>query len=1164
MSAPIRALFEKSIDRHIEGVIKADDEADLLNEVSEYVVTREISKRLDELLGAYLEGGVANGVWIAGFFGSGKSHLLKILSVLLENRLVGGARVADLFLPKLADDPMLKADLEKAVRIPSRSVRFNIDQKADLIAKDQVDALLAVFVKVFNELRGYYPKQGYIAEIEAELDGRGQFELFKEAYLGESRGRAWESERDIVHTLENETFARAYAKVTGMGYGEALQALDRKQAAYRVSIESFAETVQTWLERQPAGFRLNFFVDEVGQFIGTNSKLMLNLQTVAETLATKCKGRAWLFVTSQGDLETVIGDMGAGANDFTKIQGRFKTLLNLTSQDVAEVISRRLLFKVPEQPPALVALHRADGANLRMLFQFGDNSRTFRGWADEAEFCAYYPFHPYQFELLQLALISLSRHGFFTGRARSIGERSMLGILQDVVKSIGDEEPGVLAAFDGMFEGIRNSLRGDLQSSVLMAERQLGGAGMLPVRVLKALFLVKFVQQFKSTVRNIAILLIDRCDVDIAGHEKAVLGALNLLESQTYIQRSGDIYEYLTNEEQAVETEIKETEVDETAISDQLARILFEDIIREAKFRFEENKQDYPVTRRLDGQVYKREYDLGFHVATPLHENYGDSVSMAAQTMGRAEVLMVLPEDVHLLSDLRLYLQTEKYARQTLSPTIPEARRRIIVDKQQRNAERLRSLHEHLGDSLCRARLVLNGSPLEVNASDPRHRVAKAFQELVRYAFPSLRMLRRVFAEGDLREILQTPADDFFKNDEGTLGEAEQEIMLKLQAARSTGTRVTVSDQISQFERRPYGWSQTATLCLTARLFMRGKVELRNGGNVLTAAEALTMLSNNRHFATTVITPQEQFDAAAVTKLRRFHQEFFDAAPVSMEAREVAQEFQERLKEQAAALETLASHADAYPFLSALTPWIGELRELAGREWSYCLKNLSEFSERLLDAKEATLDPLRQFHSGPRRGIYDDIRGFLSGEQANFGDFEGPEIRELEAVLASPAPYKGNVLQVAKATLEAARGKVAAIVAAAREDAAGRVQRAMEKLSAIADNGRLRMDSAEDLTKPFREALQRIAATPLAPVIREIAERIETQTLPRQLEELARRETEGLSGPAAAEVRYIPAGGIRVRSPKAVLESAEDLEAYLAALRVAYTEQIEAGKRITL
>src|SRR5205823_6254913 len=153
-------------------------------------------------------------------------------------------------------------------------------------------------------------------------------------------------------------------------------------------------------------------------------------------------------------------------------------------------------------------LYAAEKNNLKTLFQFGDGSRTYRGFKDQEDFCAFYPFHPYQFELLQASLIALSKHNFFTGRQRSIGERSMLGILQDVVKSIAHEPIGQLATFDRMFEGIRNSLRADLQNAIQTAERNLGGQSSLPVRLLKALFLLKFVKEFKATPRNLAILLI--------------------------------------------------------------------------------------------------------------------------------------------------------------------------------------------------------------------------------------------------------------------------------------------------------------------------------------------------------------------------------------------------------------------------------------------------------------------------------------------------------------------------------------------------------------------------------------------------------------------------------------------------------------------------------
>ena len=148
----LSGIFVKPVDRHIEGVIKADDEASLRQEVEEYVLTNEVAKRLNAFLDAYNKYEGANGVWISGFFGSGKSHLLKMLALLLENRPVEGVPTLEAFLRKqeIQDDALLRHDLEQAVAIPSRSILFNIDQKADLISKSHFDALLAVFVKVFD------------------------------------------------------------------------------------------------------------------------------------------------------------------------------------------------------------------------------------------------------------------------------------------------------------------------------------------------------------------------------------------------------------------------------------------------------------------------------------------------------------------------------------------------------------------------------------------------------------------------------------------------------------------------------------------------------------------------------------------------------------------------------------------------------------------------------------------------------------------------------------------------------------------------------------------------------------------------------------------------------------------------------------------------------
>ncbi|WP_372922361.1 BREX system P-loop protein BrxC, partial [Roseovarius sp.] len=307
MAQLLRDIFEKPVDRPIDGVIKADDEASLGVELDEYVITDEIARRLQDFLEAYNNYDTSNGVWISGFFGSGKSHLLKMLALVLENRELDGRRAADIFGDKLKDQPMLNGALRKAVSIPSKSILFNIDQKADVISKTDVDALLAVFQKVFDESCGFFGKQPHIAQFERDLHGRALLNAFRDAFEAAS-GTPWERGREQA-LLEAPNIASAFAQVTQGDPADAKDILTQYRKDTRVSIEDFAGTVKDWIDQQEPNFRLNFFVDEVGQYIADNVKLMTNLQTIAESLNTKCKGQAWIIVTAQQEMSSVIGDL---------------------------------------------------------------------------------------------------------------------------------------------------------------------------------------------------------------------------------------------------------------------------------------------------------------------------------------------------------------------------------------------------------------------------------------------------------------------------------------------------------------------------------------------------------------------------------------------------------------------------------------------------------------------------------------------------------------------------------------------------------------------------------------------------------------------------------------------------------------------------------------
>ena len=1165
----IHELFLKPVDRPIDGVIKADDARNLQIELEEYVVTRDVNKGLGIFTDRYLTELTANGVWISGFFGSGKSHLLKMLSLILDGQpLPNGIRPADILLPKI-DDEIVRANLGKASAIPSRSILFNIDQKFDGIGGDHSAPILEVFVKVLNELQGYYGKQGYIARFEHDLDIRGDFLPFKATYLGEN-GSAWEQDREAIATVRKKAFGKAYATHFGVNEAEAYNLMRQVREDYRVSIESFAQMVQDYIARQPAGFRLNFFVDEVGQFIGQNSKLMLNLQTVAETLGTVCNGKSWVFVTSQADLEGVLGSFrGMEAQDISKIMGRFKTQLTLASADVREVIQKRLLAKKEDEPEVLTRIYDREKDNLQTLYRFGDSSREFKGWRGSDEFCDFYPFHTSQFDLFQLAIQQLSKHGVFIGKFLAVGERSMLAVFQEVAKAVRDAEVGQLATFDLMYDGIAASIRGDMQTSIKMAERQLGEG--IPIRILKALFLLKWVREFKATPRNVAILLIDSPDIDIRAHEKAVREALALLESQSYLQRNGDLFEFLTDTEKDIEVEIKNTEIDESQVADLLCKVIFADILRDPKIRYEGNGQDYVYARKLDEQCIGKEADIAINVITTEHFHHADAATLAMHNFGKAELLAVLPADTRLNDQARLFLKTQKYVQQNTGSG-DETRRAILDQRGQQNSLRRNNMQELAGELLGKAPLYLNGSRLDtVGEGDARNRFAKACQELIAYAFPSLRMLKGAYDEATLSKILLEP-DDLLGNAGQTLSEAEQEVLTYVMRNQNNGERTSIEEIVRSFGRRPYGWHPMAVLTFVGRLFRMGKVELRTT-ELLDARSAFEHLKNSRQHGSVRVRLQEQFDPAKVNALKTFHHDFFDRPNSGADARSVGQITGEALVAEVVDLTVLLDQSARYPFLAPLRPIADQIEKLAEKDYTYLLNHLADFQDDLLTAKDDLLSPIKAFMHGPQRAAYDEAIAFLREEEANFAELPSDEVKPLRDLAASPHPYRGNTVPAAKSAVNKLRGLLAELLTTERDQAMAALAAQQARLQAIEDFALLDEPARQQVLAPTVAARSAIQSARFVTGIRDRLQRYITQDYPAQLtlaSNLARPKPKPVDTPGEAlkptppQVHYTPATRLRPQCNLPYIATPAELDQWLGALRAAAQAELDKGNRISL
>ncbi len=1180
----LKTIFNKPVDRPIEGVIKADDGASLRLEIEEYVLTNEVEKRLESFLDAYNNYEGANGVWVSGFFGSGKSHLLKMLALLLENRQIEGACALDLFLPKCGDNEILRGDLKRAVAIPSKSILFNIDQKADVISKTQIDALLAVFVKVFDEMCGYYGKHGHIAQFERDLDSRDLYDQFKSAYES-TAGRTWQKGREQA-LLEAKNIAKAYALVTGSDETLAMGILDKYRSQYRVSIEDFAEQVNAYIESQSPDFRLNFFVDEVGQYIAENVKLMTNLQTIAESLATKCRGRAWVIVTAQEEMGTVVGEMGKQqGNDFSKIQARFANRMKLTSADVAEVIQKRLLMKTEDGVRLLSDIYHAEANNFKTLFDFADGSQTYRNYQDRDHFIHSYPFIPYQFALFQSAIQNLSQHNAFEGKHSSVGERSMLGVFQQVAIQIGDHEIGQLATFDLMFEGIRTALKSNIQRAIIQAENHLDGP--FAIRLLKTLFLVKYVKEFKPTVRNLCVLMLDSFNRDLPQLRKRVEEALSLLEQQTYVQRNGELYEFLTDEEKDVEQEIKITEVESSDVAAELEKIIFDYVIKHRKIRYDASSsngqgQDYPFSRKLDDRLHGREYELAIHVISPFHEHAESEQMLRTSSAYKTDELFVLmPADERLIRDILMYKRTEKYIRHNITITQQEAVKRILTDKGFQNRERYAELQQRVQNLMGKAKLFVAGADIEIGSEDAQTRVLRGFHELIARIYPNLRMLRGIaYTENDISQCLKASGEGLFGNDVTSLAESEQELLAFIQSNNRGGVRTTLKNLLEKFERKPYGWYYAAVLCTLANLCARGKVEVRVDGNLLEEDDLERALRNTHGHGNVVLEPQVEFTQSQVRVLKEFYEDFFDAPPGASEAKALGKETNTALQELMHQLTPLAAQASQYPFLNALKPVLEKLKELTGKPYTWYLTELARQEDALLEMKEGIIDPVRKFMSGPQKEIFDNAHKFVQTQEPNFTYVQGGEVTEISEKLHDPRCFTGNRIQQVKMLVDSLAEKVSQVVQQTRAHAKDTLQTMQTRMQGMGEYQKLPQERQAELDKPYQELICHIEQQPLIAVINDRLRYFEEQGYQKLLSRMvdlatprpvvtptaspAKPGDKAPPAPQPPKVEYVNVRQVRATYDKAWLADETDVEHYLESMREALLDEIRKGKRVQI
>ena len=833
----LKEMYEKPIDRDIKGVIKVgqDDNENIKQELEEYVLTDEIYKYINDFYDSYKKSLVdytdKMGVWISGFFGSGKSHFLKILSYLLENKYVDNKYAVEYFNEKIKD-PMLIADMRKSSDITTDVILFNIDSKSESQFKSSRDAILKVFNKVFDEMQGYCGSLPWVADMERQMVKENVYDKFKEEFYKES-GSLWEESREDIFYEEDSVIA-SLMNTRNMSEESARNWFNKAEENYTLSIEKFAKRVSQYLESKGNNHHVVFLVDEIGQYIGDDSQLMLNLQTVVEDLGTYCGGKCWVIVTSQQDIDSITKVKG---NDFSKIQGRFNTRLSLSSSNVDEVIKKRLLSKNQGAKDSLQILYDKNSSILKNLITFTSDTAEMKTYQDYKDFSEIYPFIPYQFNLLQKVFEGVRTHGA-SGKHISEGERSLLGAFQESAVKYNNQEIGTLIPFNTFYDTIETFLDGTIKSVVNKAKDN-DRLKEFDVEVLKLLFLLKYVKEVRPNLENIATLMVKNIDEDKIELKKNIQRSLNRLIRETLVQKNGELYIFLTDDEQDINKEINNISIEISETINKVGEIVFEEIYKNNKFRYSP-KRDFSFNKYIDSTSYGlANNEIGIRIITP----YNDLDDMSEQDLRMLSarennVIIKLANDTTFLEEIESSLKIERYMRLNSALKSNSNIEAIKLVKAGEKNERRERANLLLRELIRTSDIYVNNEKLDIKEKNPEERINDALRSLVDIVYSKLGYIKKsITSTKEIVDILLNDNNQVTINslNENPNKNAVDEINRYIERQSIGNNSITVKSIINHFIKAPFGWSDLDIEGIIAYLFKNQNIKMEFGGENLSA-----------------------------------------------------------------------------------------------------------------------------------------------------------------------------------------------------------------------------------------------------------------------------------------------------------------------------------------
>lgn len=546
----IKDILKLNIEEDIKNVIDLEDTSqdEIQSEIESYIITDGLGKHLSKFLNIYTGNIKETGVWLSGFYGSGKSYFGKMLGYIIDNRMINGTPARDRFITRLAgvnNQSFIESDIRKLDSVNSKVIFLDI-------AKQNTDNGLA-FTLFANFLKSLGFRDDIYGYMEYELFIDGKYD-FLETKAKELFDKDWSKIKK-----SNREIARAMRRVyMSMDFSEAEYEETKNTYSFAInnfSSSKFKEVLEKYLIKFPDE-TIVFVFDEASEAISQRKFNLLDLEAISESLSSISK-KVWTIAIAQEKLDDVINNANVNKSQLTKVTDRFKTKMHLESTEVDVIIRNRLLLKNEDAFKDLVNYYKkhdgliSDATNLKSNFP----TKT----EDAEQFATYYPFHKYQFDLLQRFLFSSNALV-----ASQIAARGMIITTFDVLrKALKNREVYNFTTAHDLCTEAQTAPPADLVSKYdtakkILANNSLDADGE---KLLKTLHFINQSEQVSPTIENITKTYID--DISTYYYVKPVLEeALSLLVESKLLLVLNNNYKITSNLEGKLLEEMKDFDVE--------------------------------------------------------------------------------------------------------------------------------------------------------------------------------------------------------------------------------------------------------------------------------------------------------------------------------------------------------------------------------------------------------------------------------------------------------------------------------------------------------------------------------------------------------------------------------------------------------------------------